>query len=460
MDTIMNDCANFYYNPTTDGDRYQNEFDYSYSDLSIVSSFDPDDLFSIAKKLLSTFNAFIFADRLYLFSPKANCHQPVTQISLLYFTRKLGLQVSPSEAKKILDICLSFQKHRVTEFPVTPDCIAFSNGVFDARTGRFHKNCREHRSVFSLQANYNETEDENNTANLFFAFLTTISNGDKECARRIYDFLAYSMLPGNPGKYCFLLGPAPNSGRTTLLELLRRLLGGHAVSALSVDSLGKSKNIDNLIHSQINICSSVTSAHFTSKTISGIRSLVSGNFSQSSGYPSFCARARPILVFEPSEQLHLNYFHEVDWDHLVVVPFVRSIKRKKLDPYLIERLWAERDQIGTILAHAAHKIVKRRYRFNDCSAATKYKAEIFSNSIDVVDKFISDRCELDGKSCTFFRDIKQSFENYCRDNFFTPVSDNKLSRILHERYHLQNKKWASTGQSTTIRGYIGIRLLE
>ncbi len=114
-------------------------------------------------------------------------------------------------------------KATVDEFDRNPLLLNVRNGTLDLETGKLYKPDRKDRITKAASVVY----DPKATCPLFIQFLSAVLGGDIELAVFLQRFFGYT-LTGSTREQCFLiLHGAGSNGKSTLLNVLRWLLGAY-----------------------------------------------------------------------------------------------------------------------------------------------------------------------------------------------------------------------------------------
>lgn len=357
---------------------------------------------------------------------------------------------------------LSNESIKRATFPYTPNIIVFNNGVFNVKKGKLKKHSPEYFNKITVNANYivpdeDEPEKDFDEAPKFKNFIDKISDGDKEVRNRMLEFLAYCLLPTNPGKYVFVLGPEQNSGRSTLLNMLKKLVEDTAVCSVNLKALASKHTADALIHSQIGVASAVSNDDFNTATIKELYRITSEDTAYSS-YAQGKGSSETFhtkIIMESMGHLRFDKFHTEEWNRLVIVPFIKSIPRdERKDKIKLKK--DERDLVATVLANTAHKLYCNNFIFKDCPKALELKQKWIADSSPVVASFVKQCCIItNDNSRIHTEDLFSAFEIFCFENNLTLISKKLFSSQI-KALGMQPSKWVK-GKSNA-RGYVGIKL--
>lgn len=98
------------------------------------------------------------------------------------------------------------------------------------------KPLQQESDVFSyVKANY----VDRGKCKCFHRFLECITHGDKVLQERFWQFLRYVLLQTNEAKAFFIMGTAPNSGKSALGNFIESLFDSRYASSIALNDLNK-----------------------------------------------------------------------------------------------------------------------------------------------------------------------------------------------------------------------------
>ncbi len=153
----------------------------------------------------------------------------------------------------------------------TPNLLNVRNGMLNLETLELKEHSPDYLSTIQLPITY----DPAITSSLVDDFVAQVLPED--AIDVFWEFVGYCFMTGYPIKVLlFLVGPT-NSGKTTILEFLRRILGSKNTSSQSLENLANSQfATSSLIGKMANICTEI-SAHVDLVAGEKIKRLVSPN---------------------------------------------------------------------------------------------------------------------------------------------------------------------------------------
>ena len=285
----------------------------------------------------------------------------------------------------------------------------------------------------------------------WLAFLDQIFGSDKELIRYIQKALGYS-LSGNTSEQCafFLYGTGRN-GKSTFLEVVRRIMGDYATNIQPESIMIRSSN--NSANSDI---ARLKGARFVTSVEpnEGMR-LNEGLLKQITGDDVITARKLygDEFEFRPEFKLWMATNHKPTirgtdlgiWRRIHIIPFLITIPDEKVDKHLSEKLMQELPDIFAWIAQG--------YTLWKSEGLRKPKViedavEEYRNEMDVVSAFLSSDYVVQGGECKA-QALYAVYCQWCVECTEYKMSSTKFGREIAKRYNKTRKNtgWFYTGIS-------------
>ncbi|MCI7102481.1 MAG: DUF5906 domain-containing protein [Faecalibacterium sp.] len=122
-----------------------------------------------------------------------------------------------------------------------------------------------------------DEDDEDAECPVFDEFLDTITEGREELKERFMMALGYLLIEPSNGKYFFVMGYAPNSGKSILGNFIQKLYPENSVSNLSLGELGGKFETESLLYSRINISLDLPQEVLNASAVSKLKRITGGD---------------------------------------------------------------------------------------------------------------------------------------------------------------------------------------
>ena len=147
----------------------------------------------------------------------------------------------------------------------------------------------------------------------------------------------------------------------------------------------------------------------------------------------------------------------------IILTTRRKDKNRVDDPFLSEKLIAEKEGIFLWMLEGLKRLIANNYKFTISEKAKENMTEAVSDGNNIVEFMASEgyfRFKADYEVST--KDLYAVYKLWCADNSLKPLSERSFSLFLHEnedRYNLEATNKIYLGNGRRVRGFLGIELL-
>jgi putative DNA primase/helicase len=274
--------------------------------------------------------------------------------------------------------------------------------------------------------------------------------------------LGYILMHTNDGKCFFLMGEAPNSGKSLLGNFISQLFPREHVSNVALNNFNERFSLVKLVGAAVNISLDLPSTKLKPADISNLKSLTGGDDInvEEKGQPSFSFRNRAKLIFASNFPVRIAEEDEAFWNRLIYIPFNKSISPELQDKTLLNKFINEKDSIVTKALRHAKKLIKNNFVFPSTPEIDRKIAEFKNEPLPTVRNFIEAKCEINSEFIgVALQDLYDEYVNFCYENNFTADAYNafkaqfqKLSGATHIKKRF--------GRPNPISGFSGVKLIQ
>lgn len=337
-------------------------------------------------------------------------------------------------------------------------CCPLQNGLyFINKYDGIHQ--LDHKPIFLTFTCLNASYDKDASCKVFKKFIKDTTGCRKDLKERLLMALGYLLVNTTRGKFFFLAGFKPNTGKSVLFNFIQRLYPPESVSNLPVGDLGGRFESEALLHSRINISLDLPQEPLNASAVAKLKQITGGDTVevQRKGKTSKKLDHPVKLVFASNSRLRLKKDDTAFWNRLIYLPFENTVTEE--DPDLSEKLWNERDGIVTYLLKYALKLEELDYKFPHIPEDDT-KVSVEKRPTDYLPGFINSCCE---RGADFFcptSNMRKAYEDYCYDNFIPACSPTAFNTFM-ESINIERKKLCYPRPSDKqVRGFQGIRLRQ
>lgn len=302
--------------------------------------------------------------------------------------------------------------------------------------------------------------DEDAECPVFDEFLDTITEGREDLKERFMMALGYLLIEPSNGKYFFVMGYAPNSGKSILGNTIQKLYPENSVSNLSLGELGGKFETESLLYSRINISLDLPQEVLNASAVSKLKRITGGDSIeiQRKNQGSLKLDHNMKFLFATNFPLKIDSNDPAFLDRIIFLPFMKSVPKDERDPDLAKKLWKERDAIVTKALQYARKLMKQGWQFPPIPDVDCMRGIPRKNSMDYLKEFLENHCEMgDYNYFTATSDLRRAYEACCDENGTCPCSATAFNKYMEQAGGVRDRK-RLTASENPVWGFYGIRL--
>lgn len=216
--------------------------------------------------------------------------------------------------------------------------VSLKNGVLNLKKMKLLAHNKKFLIFYSLDADWIEDPESQS----FDGFLSTISGGNPEIKTRIIESMGYLLSSCNKGKCFFVMGTAPNSGKSTLGEFLQKTLGSKLVTSKSIAQIPGRFSMGDIQGKLLNLSLDLPKGKFTPIVVSIIKQITGGDsISIERKYDKLRDIHSTIrFLFASNYPVTISRSDEDDafWARMIVIPFLYTIEKEDADTELSRKL--------------------------------------------------------------------------------------------------------------------------
>lgn len=317
------------------------------------------------------------------------------------------------------------------EFDADNYLLNCQNGTLDLRTGSLLPHSREHLITRIIPVTY----DPEAKCPKWKVFLNRIFAGDKKLIRFVQKAIGYS-LTGNILMHClFILYGTGRNGKSTLVNVIQKMLGEYGQSMRSETLLSKrSDGIPNDI-------ARLKGARFVAAMEADRRrSLAEAQIKQLTGGDRITARflRQEYFDFDPTHKIWLSVNHKPKmkdndlaiWSRIRLIPFNVTIPPHEQNPNLTDELTEE---LPGILAWAVRGCLAWQKNGLEAPDAVKNATASYRQEMDAVQQFLDEECEIRKDAYVFLKHLHENYIEWCENNVIEPLSKSEFQSAIDSR---------------------------
>lgn len=341
------------------------------------------------------------------------------------------------------------------------NCVAFDGCVLDL--DRWEKLVPTPAILVTTHLRASFSRGERTDCPEFKRFLADVTLGNPVLQERIWQAIGYLLVPDPHGKAIILLQGRKHSGKSVLVNVVKRCFDDELVAALSVNEFGRRFATSSLYGKKLCVDADLSDERLDRTAVSVLKKLtgsdsISGDV-KFGDYLQFTNSAK--FLYGSNHVVLLPNKDAAFYDRLVVIPFARTVPSDERDFRLEEKLNAERDAIIFQALAAYRRLVKSNYRFAGdfpINAVTEDGGESIAGRLA---QFLREDCEIVlgvwTPTGTLYAAFVRRFGNLCSDKSFSGLL---FSIALSAGYPVGKDKNRTSPKVNSVWGFANLKLKE
>lgn len=388
-----------------------------------------------------------------------------------YLRTKEGIDVLnasiPLEIKKKYDLDKSekiceriglfpdLQRRNIKSDPNRKYLLNFLDGVYDCRTGKIYPHNPDYMFFYCIQANASEIMNDYHDAPLLNAYLTNSLQGNEAKIITLQEMLGVTLSTIRDQKIAFFLLGKSNSGKSVILNVLKKLLNGF-VSNVSFAQLNEKFAPAMLLGKWINISGEMSDLSEnriqTFKNVVGNDSIMA-EFKHKDG---FTLDNQALFIFGANEMPSITKPDQAYFNRLRILSYDVSVPKDKWVNNLAERMFFE--EKGYLLKFAIDGLL----RFIENGMELTYinmsddLVESYKNSSNSFIEFVNASIRYCPGQKLKSSDIRSAYERFCKRNDMKALATNTCSSILKELFDTERTTVGHSGD----KGFTNLTLIN
>lgn len=301
------------------------------------------------------------------------------------------------------------------EFNVNRDIISFNNTIlkFTLNTDKIDEidNSPDYMNTFHIPFDYIKNKKCEKWTNFLNDSLP------KEQQKILQEIFGYCMINNNRAKKFFSLYGKGDTGKSVVLETLKRCIGSEQTSAMSLQDLTNKNskfNTSSLLNKLVNICGDLPSLPIEdSSTVKQLTGDDEMRFEKKGQQPIF-SRNTARLVFSMNKIPSSRDKSQEFFNRMLIIPFTNICPKDKIDKNLVDKF----NLIGVISwsIDGLQRLMKNNLNFSETTENINL-VDHYSTIDSPVIEFVKDVCIItDNKNDEITqKDLMKYYKFYCTE---------------------------------------------
>lgn len=340
--------------------------------------------------------------------------------------------------------------------------INFNNGVLDLKTKKLVEHSPMFGFTYVLPYDYNPNADCPN----FKALMDNVTLGDQDLQKVILEFVGYT-ISGRPNSWIqkvMVLSGEGSNGKSTFMNIIRKLVGEECYSAISIASMAKENNRYAMWGKLFNISFDEDPKALLKGGVSIFKAITAGD-------PIDIRRlyANPIsapinakLIVACNKPLETNDHTHAVYRRMLIIPFRAKFTEKNENKNIADTIQGEMSGIYNLVLEALERLIRNDGRFSrstvvdNALAEYKYESAVFQRFFE--DTFVTTKDEAHFVTT---QELMSEFKLWTeKNNERVDISALKLIKELKSLGLVNGDSITKYHSGSTKRGYCGIKKLD
>ena len=363
--------------------------------------------------------------------------------------------------KDLYECCVTDPKLQRSEAENEPIYAPLQNGIFDLEKQRLYPHSPDRLTFTCIKAKY----DPKAKCPVFDSFLFWVTHGNPQLLERFWMALGSLFIYPTRGKFFIFMEGVSNSGKSVLGNFCQRLYPKESVSNIRLRTMKENFGLMRLLGAVINFELDMPNTKLNAEVVSRLKQITGGDsIDVPRKYLSSVTLERQIkFVFASNHPLCLDGEDDAFEKRIVYLPFDRAVPDDQQDPYLGDKIWAERNAIVTKALHYARKLVQLNYIFPKIPQVDSAEYVVQNSSIKSDGQFVQESCErCDPDVVTALEDLYNAYLDFCKEKDVWACSRSAFKEAL-TMMELEHTRSRCPGNDMIVRknpvsAFRGIRL--
>lgn len=356
----------------------------------------------------------------------------------------------------------------VQEHEMDPTKICLLNGVLDMSTLQLLSHNPSYFLDWQLNSHWAGSES---SCPAFEKYLWDVTGGNTTLLSRFWQATGYLLVgAGNIAKRIFILTGPSDAGKSVYGSLLRHFHHGEQISSIDAFKMGDRFSTSALVKARLNLAMDLPHGALSEQAVGMLKS-ISGSDAvtiEAKYQPPYTAKLDCKLVFATNHPIRATIADRALARRLMVLPFQYSVPKNRQDPFLLERLLAERPAILYRAIQAYYELMANHFIFegddqfnNNAFLGIEADPDTPTDEIEQFTKACCVRAASDWFTPT--GQLHEAYQTYCKSKGYRCIGERqafsaRLRPILEAKFQARRDKKRVGGIPTN--GYRGVRLIS
>ncbi|RDW18784.1 DNA primase family protein [Oceanobacillus chungangensis] len=298
--------------------------------------------------------------------------------------------------------------------------INFKNGVFDIKSNTFGPYVSNYKTAFQLNVEFNVDAQCPRFKEYIAASLTT------EDAKTVQEMIGYLLTTEMKAEKAFILYGPGNTGKSTFIEIIERIIGRDYVSNVPFQDLGAKFRTVKLFGKLLNTYADLPQGNIRDTAV--FKALVSGDSMHADDKyeKGFDFNNTARLLFA-ANKLPSNYVDQTSgfYRRLTLIPFQNVVSNENINRSLKDEMFEEREGIVQWGLIGLRRLIDNNYVFTESEDANNLMKEYKKGNNSTL-WFIDEFCSINNAANESGKRLYDEYKKACLDAKISAVSQREF----------------------------------
>lgn len=313
--------------------------------------------------------------------------------------------------------------------------INVNNGVADIKTGTLAPHTYKNLFKYCSPVDF----DPLATCPKWLQYLSDVFKGDEELRDLVQRMFGYIIIGGDPFLHkAFCLVGSGRNGKSTLLKVLKNVVGGESYATISMSKLDKEFSLVSLDGKLANIVEETPNDEINSEAF---KNMVAGGEVRAAhkGFDEYSFHCKARFVFACNDMPQFRDKNISMTDRLIFLPFDRYFSDEERDPFIADKLIAELPGILNWAIEGAKRVVAEKFIPNP--KASELTKESYRRESDTVYAWFSYRIDVkNGGVGITTTELYEKYKNWAESEGLKYCSNTGFSRRFKQLVKIECAK--------------------
>lgn len=404
-------------------------------------------LYQCSMELKSKAHFIYYSGNLYCYNGR--CYDVLNEREVVGLYRKLvdnrvGGEKSMSTIMQLYKFLCTDPEIYVEKVPNNLRIAVLKNGIYHVENEELYFHSPETITFSYLDAMYVEGEK----CKEFDRFIKDVTEGNEILTTRLWMALGYLLMQTMEAKVFFIMGEAPDSGKSLFGNFIENLFPERYISNVALNDFNGQFSLAPLVGAALNVSLDLPASKLNDTAVSRLKMLTGGdaiNINQKY-VPEFRYINRAKFIFASNTPISISNDDDAFWRRVVYLPFEITIPKEKQNRKLLNIFLKEKNAIVSKALHYAKELIENDFEF-PTTPQIVYKMTEYQGKMNIgIETFLNSCCKLGREYKGELVDILyKAYESYCINNSYLPLNRFLFKHYLEDQIGLKHCKMRKGG---------------